>query len=46
MNVAQRKGAGAEVEVADNILMNDGDGTSGESSQMNVPTISNAISTA
>ncbi len=26
--------------------MNDGDGTSGESSQMNVPTISNAISTA
>ncbi len=40
MNVAQIKGGGAKAEVADNVLMNDGDRTSDESSPIiNVPTI-------
>ncbi len=39
MNVAQMKGVGAKAEVANNVLMNDGDRSSGESSPFNVPTI-------
>lgn len=43
MNVAQIKGGGAKAGVADNVLMNDDDRTSGESSPINVPIISNSI---
>ena len=42
MNVAQSKGGGAKAEVADNVLMNDGERTFGESSPINVP-ISTAL---